>query len=437
MVFLSRFCHRHLSEKYMHSSLILFLGTFVSNVASYFYQFAMSRMMTPKDFGALNALFSVFHILTGFVTVAGLVIVKYVSDFQARKEFGELRLFALSSFKNLGGIGVGFAIFVYLMKDWFGKFLNLESSEPVVILAAMVFLGFICPIGMGFLQGLQLFIRLAVAFAAFGVTRLVLGAVFVNLGFGVAGALFSNILALLITVFFVFKPLAKIFGYQQHSGIKKHTKDITIFAVPVTLVYLGCSSFLYLDLILVKHFFPPNMAGQYTAAVILGRSLYYFPMALSATMYSMAAEAQSLNRNPGGLLRNCFILTAVLCGSGLALFFMFPQYLCHFLYGSSYPDSSRILPYYGLAMLAFTLSSVLFQFNLALKKYKFIFVLLFFLVLQLILILAFRSSFAHILWVINICHWLLLISTAAITLADSKKNQVMGEPLPEIPVLME
>lgn len=403
--YLRNLWRRLLSEKFMRSGLILFLGSLVSNVASYFYQFVMSRLMPPKDFGTLNAVFSLFHLTTVAVSVVGLVVVKYVSDFQARGEYGKLRLFVLNSFRNLGSIGLLLGVLIYFARGWLGEFLKLESTAPLVLLAGMVFLGFVYPVGIGFLQGLQLFARFAWTLAFVGIVRLVSGVILVKAGFGVLGAIFSNILAFTATIFFSFKPLVKVLSFPERSKLEKHTKEILIFTVPATLAYLGCSGLLYLDLILVKHFFSPDMAGQYTAAVILGRSIFYFPMALSMAMYPMMSESHALQKDASRILVKCLLLTALLSAAGALAFMLFPDFWIRVLFGSQYAEATRLLPLYSLSMLPLSISNVLIQSRLAVKQFSFIPALLIALLLEFILIWTFHDTLNQVLLIINLLQW--------------------------------
>ncbi|MBI1884580.1 MAG: hypothetical protein HYS08_10330 [Chlamydiae bacterium] len=404
-VFRSKF----FKEKFFQSGVILFVASSVANLASYFYQFTMSRLMAPHDFGALNSLLSLFAMETVAVAVIGMVMVKYISQFQARQEGGKLRLFLLNSLRNLTLLGMFLGILVFITRLWMGRFLVLESALPLLILAVMVFMSFVLPVGTALLQGLQLFVRLGWTLVAGGISRLLFGILLVGLGLGVNGGLLANFLAAFPPILFFCGPLQRILKTHASSGpVERHTREILLFSIPVTLTLLGCAGLVNLDLILVKHFFLPELAGQYAAAVILGRSIFYFPGSLAMAMYPMVNEAHALEKDAHALLKRCLLWTGVLSLGGLLLFVAFPDFLIRFLFGEQYPQASRLLPIYAFSMLPLALSNVLVQFNLGLRKYGFIYMILGACLLEWVFVSIFHKSFRDILIILNVIEWFLV-----------------------------
>jgi O-antigen/teichoic acid export membrane protein len=381
----------------------------------------MSRLLSPKDFGALNSILSLFSIETVPVMVVGMVIIRYVSQFQALQETAKLRLFLLNSLRNLSVLGILLALLIWLTRSWVGLYLRLESTAPIILLGVMVFFAFIFPVGTGYLQGLQLFGRLGCVLIFNGFARLIFGIVLVLLGYGVMGALGANVLAFFVVFLFFYQPFRKILQISTSKEIERHTKEILVFSIPVTLAFLGSSGLIFLDLILVNHFFSPDSVGQYAAAVILGRSIFYFPGALAMAMYPMAAEAQVLQKDAYDILKKCLILTGLLSGCGLILFISIPDFLIWTLFGSQYSEAGQLLSFYALAMFPFALSSVFIQFNLALKRFKFIYVLLVALALEWAAIELFHNSFGDILIIVNLTQWGILTVLGFLTAIQASR----------------
>ncbi|MBI1870769.1 MAG: oligosaccharide flippase family protein [Chlamydiae bacterium] len=410
MKFVKNFYHRVKSEKFFKSGSILFFSTSIGNLAAYFYQFAMSRLMRPEDFGTLNSLLSLFAIETVPVTVIGMVIIKYVSGFYARQEMGKLKLFLVNSFRNLSLLGFFLAMLVFMTRSYVAHFLKLNTVTPLWILALMISVSFVIPVGGALLQGLQLFGRFGGAMISTGLLRLALGVFLVWLGWGVNGGLWANFLASFALAIFFYQPLRKILEASFTKKIEKHTREILLFSLPVTLALLGSSGLINLDLILVKHFFSPSLAGQYAAAVILGRSIFYFPGALSMAMYPMINEAEALQKDSFHILKKCLIWTAFLSGSGLVLFMIVPDFLIKTLFGAQYTEASHLLPLYALAMLPLALSNIFIQFNLALRKYGFIYTIFGACVLEWGLMALFHQSLDEVLIILNVVEWALVMT---------------------------
>lgn len=413
---------RFLKEKFIRSGSILFASTLILNITGYFFQFAMSRLMGPKDFGEMNSILSLFSIETVPVMVVSMVIVRYVSRFRALQEFGKLHLFFKNSFRNLIIVAAFLSFGIWLTRTWVGDYLQLSSVTPLVVLAFMVFASFIFPVGTGFVQGLQLFGRLGAIFALLGITRLLFGFLLVYWGWAVSGALLASILSYLSVTVLFYKPFRSVISKPVSGDEERHTKDILRFSIPVAFAFLGTIGLVNLDLIMVKHFFDPERAGQYAAAVVLGRSIYYFPGALAMAMYPMVSEAHDLKRDTFGILKRCLFLTGVLSGVGIVIFFMIPNFLVKTLFGGQYPQAASMMTFYSLAMFPLVLTSVLIQFNLALHKYKFLYPLMFFLFLEGVLIQYHHNSIKDILFVINLCEWLLLIVLLIISFSNFRRQ---------------
>lgn len=365
--------------------------------------------MVPKDFGALNSVLSLFSVETALVTVVSMVVARYVSQFQALQEMGKLRLFLINSFKNLALLGVFIAFLVWITRFWVADYLRLESTMPIMVLTGVVFFAFIYPLGTSYLQGLQLFTRLGFVLLTGGLFRLGFGILLVLFGFGVSGALTANFFAFIPILFFFYRPLMNIVKIKYSGPVEKHTREILAFSIPVGLAFLGNIGMMNLDLILVKHFFSPESVGQYAAATVLGRSVLYLPGALVMTMYPMVAEAQALQTDAHTYLKRCIILTSVLAGCGVILFFIMPDFLIRILFGSQYPEAGQLLSFYSLAMFFLTLSNVLIQYNLAIKDFRFIYVLLGVLAFEGMAIQYFHDSFKIILLILNLSQGALLV----------------------------
>ncbi len=386
---------------------------------AYFYQFAMSHLMNPNDFGTLNSLLSMFALITVPTGVIGLVVTRYITQFQTQDQPSKLKLFIINSLRNLLLFGVFLGFLLLFTKHLVQNFFHLESSYPILILAVMILTAFISPIGTSLLQGLQLFYRFGLFLISTGFIRLIAGIILVSLHWKIEGALTANLFSFVGGTFLLYSPLKKILSVQKTQTIEKHTREILTFSIPVTLVFIGTTCFVHLDLILVKHFLP-DIAGQYAAAVILGRSIFYFPGALAMTLYPMITEFSILQKDTLPILKRCLLMTLALSGMGLLAFIAFPEFLIQTLFGSQYPHAKELLPFYSTAMLPLALSSVLIQYELALRKFRFIYMLLGMVILEGGLILFFHTHLEAILTILNFCQWTLLIALALIVFKKQK-----------------
>ena len=69
-----------------------------------------------------------------------------------------------------------------------------------------------------------------------------------------------------------------------------------------------------LDIILVKHFFPPIEAGVYAAVALVGRVVYMLSWSVVSSMFPFSAGVRSEERDGRAVLGTAFILVILISG---------------------------------------------------------------------------------------------------------------------------
>jgi O-antigen/teichoic acid export membrane protein len=191
-----------------------------------------------------------------------------------------------------------------------------------------------------------------------------------------------------------------IFKHEESEEIK--LPSMFKYFLPTFFALLGLTLLYNIDLILVKKFFSPEIAGQYSAMAILGRVIYFASGAIVGVMFPMVAEAHRKNDNHRKILENalCFIFLGSLLT--VLLYFIFPEFLIKILVGEKFLPIAGYVGWFAIAMSIFSLINALSQYFLSIKKMNFIYIILFGVVAQISLLFIFHSSLVQIIWVMNI-----------------------------------
>ena len=191
----------------------MFIAVAIFNVTSLLYQLYMVRNLSPINYGILNSLFSILMIVSIPSSTLQTVVTKFVSTFYASKHHEKINLLLRSFLRKTFIFGlVTFSILFFCSKS-ISSFLQIDSPVLIVILGVITFFSIILPLGHGGLQGLQKFGYLGLAMIINGCSKLLLGIIFVSIGFGVIGAMIALVIDLTRIPTYIFSGIVKDTSY--------------------------------------------------------------------------------------------------------------------------------------------------------------------------------------------------------------------------------
>nr|MQY69337.1 oligosaccharide flippase family protein [Bacillota bacterium] len=283
----------------------IFVATTLANIGSFLFHGYMLRHLSPPDFGILYAMLALLMIVSIPAMTIQTVITKYVSHFKAHNQYGKIRFLFLHSLKKLSLYGgIGFLIFL-IFSDHIARFQQIPSRIPVVIVGFILLFSVVTPSAGGVVQGLQRFNYLGWSMVLGMLLRLISGILLVIIGFGVNGALSSSIVGILFGLFIIFLPLRSLF--QEKTNERVDLKEMYQYSAPVIAALLCFFILTNVDVILVKHFFSPLEAGNYSAAALVGRIILFLPMAIVVVMFPKASELYAQKRDSSPILKKSLL----------------------------------------------------------------------------------------------------------------------------------
>jgi len=385
-------------DRFLSNSFIFFVGSFLIGLGSYLFQFLMARMLRIEAYGELQSLISIFMIVGVLATALSTVLAKYTAAFRTKEKWGSINnLFSFFTGKVLI-VTIIFSIIVIALSPYMVSFLKLTSALPVIILGVGFVITFLTAINRGIIQGLEQFKELSIIGIIQVCFKILLGVFLVKLGFDVNGAVGAIVLAGLIGYLISFLPIKFLL---KRAKEKIETKEIFQYFFPVFFTLLFLTLFYNVDIILVKHFFSAQTAGEYSALAILGHIIFFMAGPIVGVMFPMAAAAHSNHADPTKVIKKTIFLVSLIGIAILFFYFLFGDFIIKILIGSKFLSISKFLGWFGIAMFLYSLVSLFTQYFLSIEKIKCTYLVGAGILLQIILISIFHNSLWQIIWIMN------------------------------------
>lgn len=393
-----------------HSS-ILFLSSIIAGFLNYLFQLYVGRMLGPSDYGIYSSLVALLYLMSVPSSTIQTSVAKLVSDYSADHE--KIKYLLKYVFRKLTLLAVLVSTIFMFLSIYLSDFLNLNSNTYFIILTSLLFISFLSPVLMGALQGMQMFMQMGLNNVAGTLFKLLSGIILVYYGFGVNGALFALFIGSLLALILAFMP----FRFLKES--KEVNGNIRFFdySMVVLLTTIGLTFITNGDMLIVKHYLSEKEAGFYAAAALLGKIILFATAPIAMVMFPKATVMKSKNQNAKGLLRNSLLITGGISFCFVAIFILFPEFIVKLLFGPEFLGISGLLVYFAAAIAFFSLANTFIFYDLATRKYRFLYVLGMVWVLEVVLISLYHDSS---LTVVRILLVLMAILFAGVWLSEKR-----------------
>lgn len=355
------------SDKMVKTSGLLFIASMVSNLSNYVFQFVMGRLLTPVEYGLMNALLSLLAILSVPVAPLFTVVSRKTSEYKSQGDVASIRsLYKVFSARIVlfGMIGL---ILYFVCAPFIRDYVHAPSLVPVLILGFAIVTTLAYPLNMAVLQGVQNFKWVGINQVLGGPAKLIFTLLFVLAGFSVNGVMLGMVATGFILWYLSYIPIRQYTMAPAEPAVT--TKHISLSeVVPVFLALFAFAVLTQADMVLISRYFSAYDAGMYASAAILGKSVMYIPGAIVLTMFPIVSEQFAQKRSSRHLLAKSLAITVALSGFGALIFYLFPGWILRILYGAQYVEADVVLKYYGIAMLPMALLLVLMNYLIARKK---------------------------------------------------------------------
>ena len=251
------------------------LQNLVSNVVT-------ARLLGPVGFAHATAVYTILMLVSvhhlAFRSCRQSTLPGIIAGRRSRGVFASLHRRAW-----IAGISIGALLFLF--ERPLTNYLNLP--DPVLISLLALGTAFYIPLGVrrGYIQGVHAFRALAINFMLEGLVRLGGLSLLIGLGMGVKGAVLSSSLAVVVC-YFAAIPSPGLVSLRRH-GVPISFRE----GLQAIVFFSGQTVINNIDIVLVKHFFPPAEAGFYAAVALVGRLVNMCAWSVVNTMFPVSAGA--------------------------------------------------------------------------------------------------------------------------------------------------
>lgn len=399
---------RIITSEFFRASFWVFLASGVLSTGNYFYHLLMGRMLGPELYGILESIISLLYIVSIPFIPLTLIIVKFISSYKGKHDNE-----AISSFYNyiknkIFLYGIIATLGILIASPLIMSFLHLNNLYFPIFLALGFFIGLLSVLVKGTLQGIFNFFALFVANTTETVSKLAVAVLLAYLGFKALGAFFAIALALLVGLAVSFLFIKK----ERFSNTKefKDGREIFKYSIPVFLTMLGLTSLFTTDVILVRNLFSGVESGYYAALSVLGKIIFFATFPVTMVLFPLISEKHAANKEYKSLLLAGIILTLVISGGIVLLYYFLPKIMVVLLFGEKYISIVSLLATFGIFITIYSFCSLLANFYLSIHKTRVYVLALGASILQIILISLFHKTLSEVINMSILSSAVLLIS---------------------------
>lgn len=339
----------------LNGSIIMLLSSTLVSVLNFAYNVVMARMLGPSKFGHVTASVTLLMLASAVTLSFQLVCAKFVArNRTAGAKAGVYRTLLGKAW--MLSLALGGAVFASQQR--IAGYLHLPDPRILAVLA--IGIAAYVPLGVrrGAMQGLCSFRRLSASFIIEAVTRFCTGVALVALGYGVLGAVGAISAAVLAAYFF--PPLGPELRVKTEAGHPASFGE----GIQAIVFFVGQVIISNIDILLVKHFFAPELAGLYAAVALVGRLLYFASWSVVSAMFPVTAAVQPQEEDPKVIFLPLLVVLALAVVFILTMSF-FPHLIIHAVFGVEFHQGEPLLALYAAATGIYSLSVVIMAYEMS------------------------------------------------------------------------
>jgi O-antigen/teichoic acid export membrane protein len=390
-----------LKHELVSGSLFIFSGSIFGNFLAFILNLFLARSLSYSDYAIFASLLSVITLAAIPSNSIGTVIAKFATEFFVKKQYDKLKILYILFFKFVLSLSLLIILLFLIFSVPLKNYLHIDNVWYVSTSGVVIASFYLSALNGSFLQSLLKFKFMALANVIGSILKLSVGVILVILGyraFGGLGGLFSMMFAMYLAGYL---PLAKILKEKlSDKKISLDAKQIFSYAAPAFTTILFLTSFISVDVILVKHFFNPHLAGYYSGLSLMGKVIYYFTFPIPLVMFPLLVKRHANGVAFNNLFYLALILVILPSIAITVFYFIFPNFVINlFLGGREYLYVAPYLGIFGLYLTVFSLVNVCVNFFLSLNKTNISIPVVAAAISQVILIYFFHSNFYQVIGV--------------------------------------
>lgn len=354
---------KNLRARIVAGSAILLSGSTLATVFSFAYNVAVARFLGPNGYGHATAIYTVLTIISAVTLSFQLIAAKLVA--QQPTEAGKSSVYR-ELHRNSWACGILAGVVLLAFRQQITVYLNLPS--PVLVELLSIAVAFYIPLGTrrGYIQGAFGFRGLATNMVLEAAIRLGGSLLMILLGTGVTGVIAANAAASVGAYLAIIPKLTSAAGSALRfwDGTREMLQALVFFSGQMLIT--NC------DIVLVKHFFLPAIAGLYAAIAMVGRVIFTFSTAVVNSMFPVVAGSHKDERKNLSLIATSLLLVLVIEGVMVLGVRITPSWVWTSFFGKGFQmhgheSLQSLMALYALKTVIYSLSVVVISYEMSYK----------------------------------------------------------------------
>jgi O-antigen/teichoic acid export membrane protein len=327
-------------------NIIVGSGTILAGGLGVAFQSLVSHRLAPADFGAVFAVVTLITLLALPASAFTLLQARETSRGRAAGDQAASVALLMGCNRALILVGTTLALIVVLLSPVLVQFLGVPIGLLVAAAAGIPF-SLAMPLLLGEFQGEQRFAAFAALSTGQAALKLV-AAIGLGMVWGAFGIIAGISLATAAIYFIAFGTLHRKLSIRLKLSWWRPATAYLVVVLPSTL---ALALLLSTDVLLVKHFFPTRMAGEYAAVAALGRAIFWGATGVAAVLFPKIVFRGASGLSGSRLVGISLVLVGVAGVAGLAVLGFASQWLLTVFAGAAYGEGAAYLPAYAIGMI--------------------------------------------------------------------------------------
>jgi len=347
----------------------------VQNVLGLVFTIVFARLLGASGYGSLAVLISAYIILMVPGSALQIAVAREVSTELAagspKAGEGARRWLA-----RLVATALVVAVVAIPLRSVLGAIVNVDDVWAAAAVPLTAVLWMILCVERGVLQGFQRYRTVAFSIVGEASARILFALLLVGVGLDVTGAFLGNALAFVALSLVLLVPLNRQLphGIRPDHGEARLRDLLAGSRAPVVALTL-LLTLQELHVIIVKHEASGDTAGSYAVAVVAAKAIIWIAVGLAMYLVPETARRARIGVDGRPILMRTLALIA-LAGVPMVLFYAAAgKPLLKAVFGEDLTEASGALPWLGLAMVMLACVYLGVQYQLALGRWKFIWIL--------------------------------------------------------------
>ena len=400
----------------LSGSLVMLVGSVMVSGINFAYNVVTAHLLGPAEFGHASVAVTMLMLASAVTLAFQLLCAKFV----ARNPTAGQKLSVMRLLRDRAwALSISLAVVLALFSGVIARYLQLPSGFVVQLLAIGIL--FYIPLGVkrGALQGVCDFRRLTENFVLESSVKFLAAVVLMLLLLNLSGpsaAMHGAVAAIALSViaaYYLPRLSPELQNRAQITQVAAVIPSQLLEGMQASAFFIGQVIINNIDIVLVKHFFPPREAGLYAAIALVGRVLYFAAWSVVSAMFPITAQAKPEEESKF-FLRVPMALVLLISAGFVLCTSLFSHFIMHAAFGASFHGpEEKLLGFYAAATGLYALSVVLMAYEISRKIANTAWIQLMFSGLVIIGIDFFHSSLLQVIEV-QIVLMTMLLATVSI-----------------------